>query len=300
MSGSGHAYKDIVIPDFVFKRIDYLSKRTGIPLEELLERYYTLFKDPWVQQDPQFKNDYERHTYVIKALWARVLARPPSREVVVIPFGYLEERISKSSGVPVSRIYVLQKVEGTNQWKKNVIVCKERQATLYQDVQLFSVYKVRVFDTGNILMATDDTKFTEPIQYINMDPVEFLEKAVGVKRFRLIEVHKHVSRRNGRFVDEFDLHGIDAIVLRYKIGQRPDGTKYAFYVVSDDSIGTEDVIDEEGKIIPAQFTIWVPSTMVKYDVDSELYFYGTVQVDAEGRPYMNAIGVLPIHAKRIQ
>lgn len=298
--GSGYSYKDIVIPDFAMERIRYLSQRTGIQLEQLLEEYYKIFKDPWVQQDPQFKNDYERHSYSIRKLWVTILSRPPTKEVTVIPFGVSEARTTRTGKIQ-SRIYVL--VKRDQGWEKSVIICQDRTAGLWEEVQLFYAYKIRVFDNGKALFAVPETKFENPLQPIPSDPITFLEKVVGVKRFRLAEVHKNISRTvevgGKKMIDEFDIKSLDGIVLYYRVGQRPDGSRFGLYVVSDDSVGTEDSLDEEGRIVPSQFTVWVPPVFVKYDIDSEIYVYGQVRLDKEGRPFMNAIGVIPIHVKHI-
>ena len=300
MSEQGYAYKDITIPDFVVKRLQVLSQRTGKPFEQLAEHYYRIYKDPWLHQDPQFKSDYDRHTYAIRLLWARMMSKPPTREVYVIPFGLTDARQTKSG--LMSRVYVMYRLPEEKQWHKGVVILTDAQAALWETVQLFSVYKIRVSagsTASNILWSTPDTNFDELVKTLNVDPIEFLEKSVGVKRFRLAEVHKNLSRRVGRFVDELDLKGLDAFVLRFRTGQRKDGSKFGLYVVSDDSVGAEDELDEEGRLIPAQFTVWVPYIFVKYDVDSEIYVYGQVTVDSEGRPFMNAIGVIPVHAKPI-
>ncbi len=284
------------IPEFVLKRIDYLSTKLGVPKEQLIKRYLEIYNDPWLQQDPSFKTADERHAYAVRILWVEAVSRPPSKEFYVIPFGFTGVRISKSSGVPMSRIYVLQK-EGDS-WKKNVIVCKEKYAYLYREVKLFHLYRVKLFDAKGILMPNYDTVFDEP-KPINVDPLTLITKSIGVDVFKLADVHKHISRRVDNFTDEFDIKGMYGIVIRWKKGKRPDGTEYGFYVVSDDSVGVEDTADEEGRIIPAQFTVWIAPELIKYDERSEVFLYGLVSVSADGIPFMNAYGVIPIHARPI-
>ena len=302
MSGQGedYAYRDIVIPGFAYKRILVLHQRTGMPLENLLEYYYRIYTDPWVRRDGQFRSDYDRHAFAVRLLWVKVLSRPPTRELYVIPFGLTDARQTRAG--LMSRVYVMYRPLDSERWSKGVIVLTDAQAPLWETVQLFSLYKVKVSasSAGSVFWSTPETRFGEPIRTLTVDPVEFLEKTVGVKRFRLAEVHRNLSRRQGRYVDEFDIKGLDAFVLRFRVGERRDGSKYGLYVVSDDSVGLDDELDEEGRLVPGQFTVWVPYVFVKYDVDSELYLYGHVMLDSEGRPYMNAIGVVPIHARPIE
>ena len=298
MSEEGYTYKDIVIPGFAWKRLQLLSRKSGIPVEQLLEHYYRIYRDPWVQSHENFRSDHVTHSYTIRLLWVRVLSRPPSREIYVIPFGVADARQTRAG--LLSRVYVLYRLPDSREWRKGVVVLSDAQAPLWETVQLFVVYKIRVAagrGGDGLFWSTPETRFDEPVKTVTVDPIEFLEKTVGVKRFRLAEVHRNLSRRQGRFVDEFDIKGLDAFVVRFRVGQRKDGTRFGLYVVSDDSVGVEDELDEEGRLIPAQFTVWVPHVFVKYDVDSELYLYGHVMVDSEGRPFMNAIGVIPIHAR---
>jgi hypothetical protein len=73
-----------------------------------------------------------------------------------------------------------------------------------------------------------------------------------------------------KYVDEFDWRGLVAIVVRKNFGTRPDGRNWAVYTVSDDSLSTNLVSNDV--IVPTAFTVWVPYTMMKYDVDSKLFF----------------------------
>lgn len=289
------------LPKYIIERLEAISKRTGESLESLKQEFLELYKSDWIQSDPQFTTDEERLAYAARVFWVRKMAQPPTTEVTVIPIGYVETKISRAKGLPTSRIYVLRVTEAGLQ--KTVLVCKGNQADLWEQVQLFHAYNIRVsIISGGVLLATPQTRFENP-KPLPTDIKKLLVEHVGVKVFKLRDIHQNISRTvevGGReLVDEWDLKAIQAIVLRYNTGTRPDGTKWGLYVVSDDSVGVEDEVTEEGKIIPTQLTVWVPSSMVKYDVESELLFVGTVQLDKDDTPFMNAIAVIPIHAKPI-
>ena len=278
-------------------RLKKLSSSLKIPMENLVEEYWRFFYSDRIQKNPSLKDDEERHAYAIRVFWIRHVAKPPSKEFIVIPFGYVETRISKTTNTPISRIYVMLYTED-KKLEKSVIICRGLQADLWKDIELFMVYRVRLFSTDGVLIATNDTEFREP-KSLNMDPLDFLRRYVGVKMFKLKDVYKNLSRKQGQYVDEFDIKAIDAIVIRSATGKRPDGTNWAFYVVSDDSVGPEEEVDEEGRIIPTQFTVWVPSSLAKYAEDSELILYGTVQLNKDNIPFMNAIGLIPVHPIRL-
>lgn len=263
----------------------------------MLRMYREIYEDDWVQSDPQFRTDEDRHAYAIRVLWVRIAAAPPAKDFVVVPFGYTDARYTKA-GVLQSRIYVMI-LEGDS-YRKGVLICKGNQAKLYEDVELFAAYKIKASPgKGNVLWATNQTRFENP-RPIGINPVQFMTKYVGIKMVRIADTPKALTKTDDNgFRDEFDLRGIVGIVLRFRTGERQDGTTWGVYTISDDSVGTDDVVDEQGNIIPAQFTVWTPKPLIKYDVESECLFVGTVQLDSDGEPFMNAISVVPIRARPI-
>lgn len=285
------------IPGEAKQKLLELSQKFNIALEDLEKQYWEIYNDPFVQTDPQFKTDKDRHLYAVRVLWVRTAAQPPTKEYVVIPFGYTEPRTTKSSGLMMSRIYVLVRTD--KGIERRVIVCRGAQADLCHDVQLFHAYRVKLSEFGNLLLATANTRFSDP-KPIPVEPVKLLTRDVGASLIAIADTPYNVSRKDqsGRYVDEFDLKLVRGIVLRYNRGKRPDGSEWAFYVISDDSV-TEEGVTPDGKVIPTQFTVWVPASMLKYDVESDLMFLGTIQLN-DTEPVMNAICVIPIVARPIQ
>ena len=289
------------IPGFIKERLEKLSYKTGESVDSLINELYRLYNSDWIQTDPSFTTEEEKLIYAFRVLWVRKVSQPPTQEVTVIPIGYTETRISRAKGIPTSRIYVLRATDAGLQ--KTVIICRGNQADLWQEVQLFHAYKIHVsIDSRGVLHATPSTHVENP-KPIPTDPKKLLVEHVGVKMFKLRDIHNYISRTvniGGReIVDEWDLRGIQGIVLRYLTGTRPDGTTWGLYEISDDSVGEEDETTPEGKLIPSRLTVWTPKSMVKYDVDSEILVVGVVQLDKDDVPFMNAIAVIPIHARPI-
>lgn len=287
------------LPSSVATKITELSSKFNIKAEDLKKQYWEIFKDPFIQSDPQFTNNKDRHAYAIRVLWVRIAAQPPTKGYIVIPFGIREPRTAKSSGITQSRIYVM--VKGLKKrLEKKVIVCKGAFSGLCNDVRLFHAYKTELSAFTTIFFASSKTKFTNP-KPLPVEPTKFLVEHVGASPIKIAKTPYKPSKKDktGRYTDEFDLRLIKGIVLRYNKGKRADGSDWAVYTVSDESIGKERVTPN-GKIIPSQFTVWVPSSMMKYDTESELLFLGTVSLTAEKEPQMNAIAVIPIHAKPIE
>ena len=290
------------LPEFVKNKIEYLSSRTGRGFDELVSMFRRIYED--IERDASlatsFATEEEKLAYCLRILHIRVLARPSMKEFYVIPFGIREARIRKNTGTISCRVYCLVKKEKS--WEKTILMGRGMYADLWKDVQIypFQFYKIRAIDRGWFLDAGPGTEFTEPIKPIDMDPIKFLTRQVGVKVFKLKDIYNNLSRmKDEKFVDELDIKGIYGIVMDYRVGTSPSGTKWAFYIISDDSIDV-DMVDEQGRVIPSQITVWVPYTLVKYAPDSELFFYGTVRVSPDGVPFMRAIGIVPIHPKPIE
>ncbi|GEM_PF-3274861 len=248
-----------------------------------------------------FEDDKVRLIYAARLVAVRLARqlRMPTKEFQFIPIGIIDTKISKK-GVPIGRMVGLLRTE--DNWYPRLIICRDAATRLLDEVVPFRIYKINLYESKDksLYFATNDTKMEE-IQKLDDRPeviIEFLKKSFGMKIFKLRDVRKYVSRtkEGTNYVDELDIRGIYGFVLRYHSGQRTDGTRYAFYIISDDSVGVKDEVDDEGYVIPSEMTVWVPYRLLKWDVDSELFFYGPVTYNEEdGRASMNALWVIPIH-----
>ncbi|HDN17489.1 MAG TPA: hypothetical protein ENF41_00340 [Candidatus Bathyarchaeota archaeon] len=285
------------LPEYVAEKLQEISHRFSVPFEEVQRQYMEIFNSDFVQTDPQFRSDDDRHAYSIRVLWVRYAAQPPTREYVVIPFGIVEPRVARTSGIKTSRIYVVAQ-EG-EEFKPKVIICRgETLSELVNQVELFHAYKVQLSTSGNLLFATTLTKFTDP-RPIPTEPLKFLTRVVGAKVIKISETPIYPTETDDKgYINEFDFRIIKGIVLRYNYGTRPDGSKWAVYTIADDSVGAESITDS-GVVVPSQFTVWVPFRFLRYDVDSELAFIGHVRI-GNNEPFMNAICAIPIHARPLE
>lgn len=258
-------------PEYVKERIKKIAETFRIEEAQVWEQFKQYLNDPFVKSDPQFKTDDDRYRYVLELLWVLYAAQPPAEQVIFISLGYTDVRMTQQG--PVSRIYGLAKAKGDKSFKRAVIVCKGPQADLIKQVIPLRVYKVkvaRVAKADNVFFATNQTQFTDP-QPLPLDPIEFITNEVKVPVVKLADAASNMSKRQGKYVDEFDWRALVGIVVRYNFGTRPSGGKWAVYTVSDDSL-TGNYISPEGYIVPTAFTVWVPYDMMKYDVDSKLLF----------------------------
>jgi hypothetical protein len=278
-------------PDYVEERLRDYSDRYNITLEELYAMFEQVLSIDFVQKDPQFKNDDDRYNYVLKVLYARLSIRKGVKEYTIIPFGLTDIRVPKS-GEPISRIYAL--VKGDKGLEKRVILARGSVASIVNDIQLFSAYKVSLLDWKGVLMVDSMTVFKDPVP-IKMDPIELL-RSQGFRQITIRESVLYPSNMAGNYVDEMDLRLIDGIVVRYNYGKRANGTNWAVYSLVDTTSPVEDEVTQDGKIIPNTLTVWIPFQFLKWDKDSEIVVCGTVQLTKEGMPFMNAVTVYPIHS----
>lgn len=281
------------LPSAIKEELDRLAEKTGVGVEEIMREYNNLFFSEFVQNDPQFKSDTDRHHYVLQAVVVRLASQPPAKEFIVIPYGYTGVRMTKK-GVLMCRIYAL--VRRGDKFENRIIICRGPHTNLIQSIQTFSVYRVYLSEVGSLLSAVPKTSFENP-KPIPIDPVTFLLNEVNVKKFQLKDCLNSLSRMvEGGFVDEMDLRAIQGIVLRYNYGTRPDGTMWGVYEISDYTV-TYSGISPDGKVIPTSLTVWVDPSFIRWDIDSEVLAVGTLQLSRDNEPLMNSICIVPIHGK---
>jgi len=283
-------------PEYVIEKLEEISQKYKIEKNKLVSEYSDIFNDPFVQTDPQFKTDDDRHGYALRVLYVRVSAQPPTKDYVVIPFGIQDPRITKSGKV-IARVMVYCKIG--EKFERRVILFKDNLADEVNNVQLFHAYKVSLSEFKDIFVATTKTKFENP-KPIPMEPIKFLTQELGIPLINMSQIPYSLSKkRDKKFVDEFDLRAIRCIITRYNKWTRKSGFgEGAVCNVSDDSVNQTHVTDE-GIIVPTELTVWTPSSQLKYDVESEVIVVGTIDVSSSNEPFMNAICVIPIHAKPI-
>jgi hypothetical protein len=282
------------LPPWVEEKLKEYAQKFKAKPESLREMLLQLYNMPFVRSDPQFKSDDIRFTWCLDVLHARLVQQRVVRDYKVIPYGAGDVRMTKQG--PLSRLYALifpeekKKVNG-------VILFKGAQAEMVRNVRYYYLYNVKLSKpptADNLFMATTFTTFDDG-QPIPHSVPDFIEKFLGVKKITIAESAQHLSRKVDKYVDEFDLRAIEAVVIRPATGKRPSGTDWGFYVVTDGSVD-QDILTPTGYVIPAQFTVWVPPFMMRYAEESKLLFIGTISPSSNKEIQMNAIYVHPIIA----
>lgn len=279
------------LPNFVIERITAIKKLTAISEEELKDAYVSIYKDPFIQTDPQFKTDEERHKYSSAVLWARYVARPPVKEYEVIPLGFSPQRMTKTG--LMSSLFALVNEDGQVRLKRIVLRDKEVQAL--KIITPFCKYSVKLgrFSSGD-LIADPRTKWENPVS-VNLDPIKFLEK-IGVKRVSIKDAKENVSKiTSSGYVEETDWKIVRGIITRAFRGKREDGTEWACYTIID----ANDTGEEFDEQYVKGFTVWIAPELMVMDEESEADFVGTIQLSKKGgEPFMNCYLSLPIIVKK--
>lgn len=63
--------KELELSDEAKEEIVNLSRETGVSRLVITQIYTGLFNDPWVQDEGSFKNDADRHRYVLLSIGTR-------------------------------------------------------------------------------------------------------------------------------------------------------------------------------------------------------------------------------------
>lgn len=288
------------LPTFVDEKIRAIYRRTEISREEITRDYTEIFEDPFIQEDPQFTTDEERHRYAVAVLWTRYVSRPPVKEFEIIPVGISGERIT-STGKKTAEAYAL--VKGNRGVKLRRIVLQGPMADMRKEITLNAKYNVKLgeFSKGGDMIADNRSRFTDPVR-LRLTPHELLDKIPGVKRIqRLKDAEEFPSiRGSDGYLDRTDWRVVRGIITREYRGERENGTEFGVYTITDLTLDEEPKVTSDGRVLQPGFTVWTPPELMTYSIESECDFCGTISIDRKTRePSMNAFLIIPVHARRI-
>jgi len=161
-------------------------------------------------------------------------------------------------------------------WGKHSGVHKTIQwGKIYENVKLGS------YQTG--AMGGDDRAIFENPKELQDE--EGVLKRVGAKTVTIRSMIEHPSKRTASgYTDESDLRILNAIISRGSEGTRKnDDTPWANYVVTDETVGMEDEVREDGTLVPNNLTIWIDQIYAGIPDLSLCQFIGTVRIPEQGQ-----------------
>ncbi|MHA1215648.1 MAG: hypothetical protein ACTSPG_10135 [Candidatus Hodarchaeales archaeon] len=208
-------------------------------------------------------------------------------------------RISRA-GNPTSNLFVIAKSKNGPSLRR--IVLQGDVADAYKRVTLGCKYRVKLgqFQGGKDFVADNRTVFENPVLLKNMSLQDIMEK-LNIPRITIAEAPKHPSKigSDGYMVmtDWRVIRGIIAMRLR---GKKDDGTEWALYRISDETVSGEPTVTPDGTVIRPGLGVWLAPELQVYAEDSECDFYGTIRVSKDtGVASMNCYLIIPIHGKKI-
>jgi len=286
------------LPDFVEERISKIQERTQISADEIRRDYNEIFQDPFIQDDPQFTSDEERHRYAVAVLWTRYISRPPVKEYDIIPIGFSPVRVTKRTGQEMSSIFAF--VKTPNGVKLKRIVLRGTMADKIREITRFAKYRVKLgeFSKGGDMIADNRAKFENPVMLkLSRDDII---KRVGAKRVSIKDAEKFPSHvGSDGYVNTTDWRVVRGIIVRANMGKRDDGSEWGVYTLADETVNDEPRVTPDGRVLRPGLTCWVSPHLMEYEVESEVDVLGTIQIGRKtGEPFMNVFLILPIHARK--
>ena len=270
------------LPEFVKSKITELAQRKGYTVEDLTEYFMEIYTDSWIQSLPE----EIRFEQSLKILTSRVATRPPLKTFEIIPVGFSPLNRNGDSSV----LFAFVKGKGGIQR----ILCRDKYAKIWEFIDLFMLYSVKLEETSNVLQTDPRTKWDNR-KPLEIEPTKLLEKVPKVSISEIASRKSTVTSTG--FIDSTDWRCVKAIITRRTTSK--DG-RIAVYTVWDESVEYEEVVLPDGTVVSPGLTVWCNPVIARWDVDSECLFYGDVRTDKNGLPFMNAYLILPEFAREIE
>ena len=279
------------INNIVEQRLEDLAKRAGLSVETLKTEFDNYMKEQWViEQQP---DEDGRKKYIIALLYAQYQSRPKVEEYQIIPIG-VNARHTTSKGDRTAITAIVKGSSGTPELKQ--ILFWGKHAQLYKSIQFGKIYqnvKLGTYQSTGGLNGDDRAVFENPKELTG--ELDILKK-LGATNTTIRSLIDNPSRKGSSgYTDESDLRVLTAIISRGAQGTRKkDNTPWANYVVSDETVGMEDEVREDGTLVPQNLTIWVDEIFAGIIELTPCQFIGTVDINKDGNAVMNAIRVQQI------
>jgi hypothetical protein len=280
------------IQQFVENKIEEIHAISNVSVDDLRLEYKTIFDDPFIQHDDQFKTDEERHRYAIATLWARYVGRPPLFTTKLIPIGLSPKQTSKK-GSEFANLFAI-----TPDGKLHRVLFQGELAQQLSQVNLFCGYEVKLgrFKGSEDFICDVRSKWENPLT-LEKSPEEIMALVVP-KKLQISRLADFPSKmRADGYVDNLDWRGTRGLIWRKNDGVRKDGSKWQNYVIGDQDT-KEPRITKDGTVLPVGFTVWVDELFFGFSVEDECDFFGPVKIDKSGVASMTAFTVLPVHTRR--
>lgn len=262
--------------------------------------YYDFYNS--LLNDPQFKDDIDKHGYCRQVIYTNYLSRPPTMATSFIVIGYEGARVTKQ-GTPQSTIFIATpSKQDPKQLEIKAIVCRANSALKYQTIQLWSGYgnvQLGSFGQGSPdFIADDRTKFENP-RPLKFTLQQLIEEKLNIKQITISEAMQNPSKTDSKgYTIRSDLRRIKGIILGSPTIFKDKNSDFmrARCTLADMSVTPTNTINEQGTLQQTRMTIWLAPELAIADDKSEIEYIGTVALNKEKtEASMNAIAFRPIH-----
>jgi hypothetical protein len=262
------------LPPFVTEKLEKIAERLKTDIAIVQAEYEEFFKDPFVQKDPQFTSDEQRHRWASGAFWNRNMSRRPVSPMTLIPIGVDAIKKNKTSGYPQTSLFVLDTKGKLRRMSLTGDVCfKTKQINFFH---MYKDVKVSEFKDSGDLGADDRTVFENPIP-IDMSPVDIIEQ-LGIEKVPLNDVQNHLSAKDSTgYANKKDwkcVHGFVGFSKQVSYEEGEYGESGRILVSSGDDENVS--VSADGDVLSSQLNCWASPTLQNYPKESECYFLGTL------------------------
>ena len=287
------------LPKETISAIKEVAEKLELDFEAVKEMYIKkYFSEPFVQEDPQFKTDAERHHYATLCLKNENLSRPPAKPMTIIPIGVDVIRKKKGEQTPITSLFFLN----TNgDFKRAVMIGDVSFKT--KSINFFNLYKdVAVGETKDGGYIMDDRANFDQHEAVDFKPEDII-KQLGIKMTTIADAPNNLSRKKSAdgYIDRLDWKCIRGIInffssSDFQSSERGEGGRIT---ITDLSVKLEEpTVTQDGRIIQPGFTCWTAPALQTYPKNSECYFLGTISEgktkDGSVQYSMQCYSIIPI------
>ena len=282
-------------PEDVLKKLEAIAEKSSSDIEQVKAKYEEFFSDPFIQEDPQFVDDNDRHQYCIQVFWNKYILRPPVAPKTIIPIGITGANKTKKGNLTAD-MFVIDAADG----KLKRIVLKGDCANNVKKVLLFHKYEnveLGSFRDSVDLIGDDRANFDNPIK-VEATPEQIIAK-LNFKRCKISEAPNNLSRvGSDGYVDKTDWRIIRGVIASERQCQPDADYQWGFYTITDNTVkDDEPTITPDGRVVPPGFTISTNPLVMQYSRDSQCDFLGTIEKNQkDGRISMRSNCIILIHS----
>lgn len=289
------------LPERVMKDVEAKSEQHNIPYETLVSQIQEVMNTHDAVINRDFASEESKITFAWRICAIQLLQAGSVKPYDVLVFGISRLRKTRKGDYSY-RLYGI-----INNKVVTIIVNSKKLIDQYSSFKINSIYNDVLLsgdlENNDVAFTTHQTAFVDPTE-IAEEKIEQLFFKVG-KEFELIDIENNLSARQepddqGReYVDETDLKVVKGIIGRCTLKDVDEKITNLSYFISDESLEFADseertIFLTDGGVLDFTSLLVLTSPVCGvFDEGWECYFLGTIDTFENGKPFMNAINIIP-------